>query len=88
MGTRLAMIRCAVDFEIAKLAASSRIVKLVRSAAQTIRTRRRSEHDQGRPRHGSGGKRWSTAARRRCVIVASTSMREIVIVGSVVSGEA
>lgn len=82
------MIRCAVDFEIAKLAASSRIVRLVLNAAQVIRTRRRSELDHGRPRHGSGGKRWSTASRRRCVIAASTSMREIVIVGFVVSGEA
>jgi hypothetical protein len=73
-------IRCAADFEIAKLAASSRIVRLVRSAAQVIRMRCASEHDHGRPHRRSGGRRSITAASRRRVMAASTSMREIVIV--------
>jgi hypothetical protein len=72
-------LRCAADFEIAKLAPSSRIVRLVRSAAHAIHLRCASEHDHGRPRRGSAGRRWVTAASRRRVMAASTSMREVVI---------
>ena len=49
-GVIMETIRCAADFEIAKLAASSRNVRLVRSAAHVIKIRRASEHDHGRPR--------------------------------------
>jgi hypothetical protein len=73
-------IRCTADFEIPTLAASSRIVRLVRRAAQTIKMRRASEHDHGRPHRRSGGKRWIIAASRGRVMAASTSMREVVIV--------
>lgn len=72
-------IRWTADFEIAKLAASSRTVRLVRSAAHVIRMRCASEHDHGRPRRGSHGKRWITTASRPRVMAASTSMRELVI---------
>jgi hypothetical protein len=79
-GVIVETIRCAADFEIAKHAASSRIVRLVRSAAHAIKTRCASEHDQGRPCRGSGGRRWITAASRRRVMAASTSKRAFVIV--------
>ena len=69
-----------MDLEIAKLAASSRIVGLVRSAPQAITMRCASEHDHDRPHRRSGGRRWITAASRRRVMAASTSMRETVIV--------
>jgi len=48
-GVIVEMIRCAADLEIAKLAASSRTVRLVRSAAHVIKMRCASEHDHGRP---------------------------------------
>jgi hypothetical protein len=48
-GVIVETIRCAADFEIAKLAASSRTVRLVRSAAHVIKMRCASEHDHGRP---------------------------------------
>lgn len=52
-GVSVATMRCAADLEIWKTAASSRTVRCVRNAAQTISTRQRSEHDQGRPRRDS-----------------------------------
>jgi len=45
-------IRCAADLEIAKLAASSRIVRLVRNAAHAIKMRCASKHDHGWRRRG------------------------------------
>jgi hypothetical protein len=56
-GVIVETIQCAADLEIAKLAASSRIVRLVRNAAHAIKMRCASEHDHGRPRRGSGGRR-------------------------------
>ena len=44
-----------------KLAASSRIVRFVRSAAHAIKTRCASERDHGRPRRRSAGSRSITA---------------------------
>jgi len=63
------MIRCAVDFEIAKIAPSSRTVRLVRSAAQAMSTRWWIEYDHGRPRLGSAASRATTSAIWRSDIV-------------------
>jgi hypothetical protein len=52
---------------------------VVRRAAPRIRMRRASEHDHGRPRRCSGGRRWITAASRGRVMAASTSMWEVVM---------
>ena len=79
-GVIVETMRCAADFEIAKHAASSRIVRLVRNAAHASKTRCASEHDHRRPRRGSGGRRWITAASRRWVMAASASKRAFVIV--------
>jgi hypothetical protein len=49
-GVIVETIRWAADFEIAKVTASSRNVRLVRSAAHVIKMRCASEHDHGRPR--------------------------------------
>jgi len=48
-GVIVETIRCAEDFEIAKLAASSRIVRFVRSAVNAIKMRWASEREHGRP---------------------------------------
>jgi hypothetical protein len=47
-----AMTRWAAERETPKVAASSRMVRLLRSAAHASRTRRRREADHGRPRQG------------------------------------
>lgn len=79
-GVIVETIRCAADFEIAKLAAISRIQRLVRSVAHVIKTRCASERDQGRPRRGSGGRRRITDASRWREMAASTSARDVVMV--------
>lgn len=56
-GVIVEMIRCAADLEIAKLAASSRIVRLVRNAVHAIKMRCAREQDHGWPRRGLGGRR-------------------------------
>ena len=81
--TNFARILCALDFETPKHAASSRMVRLVLKAAHAMSTRCASGRDQGRPRRGSTGRSRSTAARRRRVMAASTSICEVVTLLSV-----
>ena len=56
-GVTAAMIRWTVDFEMRVTAASSRTVRLVRSAMQVSRTRCSSDHAGRRPRDLTNGRR-------------------------------
>jgi len=77
LGVIVETIRCAVDFEIAKIAPSSRTVRLARSAAQAMSTRWWIEYDHGRPRLGSAGSRAATWAIWRSDIAVIATMFDV-----------